>query len=339
MDDRSASPAVTFDVPWTDSPLFEELLARAALSAGDEQLVRRFAADGVVVIDPALEDSLLDEIESELEQRHPALQRRGVGRVQDAWLDCPAVKRLATSESVLDVLHLLYQRAPIPFQTLNFEVGTQQRTHSDTIHFQTFPPNWMAGVWVALEDATERNGQLHYVPGSHRVAPLIDPTPLDTGEDDRTPYARYEDYVDMTIDGLGLQRVGIDVPRGHAVIWSANVMHGGSGIKDPSSTRRSQVTHYYFPGATYYTPINSDVFAGLIDFRCDELRDIRTGTPIPHVHRGRPFSPPTARPVRPGTNQASRRARAARLAEDYLLPPAAARRLRDGVRKRRAPRG
>ena len=33
--------------------------------------------------------------------------------------------------------------------------------------------------------------------------------------------------------------------RGQALIWAANLLHGGDPIGDPQSTRYSQVTHHY----------------------------------------------------------------------------------------------
>ena len=63
-----------------------------------------------------------------------------------------------------------YGREPLPFQTLNFRVGTQQEPHSDAFHFNSDPPGFMCGVWVALEDIDEASGPLVYFPGSQSPA-------------------------------------------------------------------------------------------------------------------------------------------------------------------------
>jgi hypothetical protein len=42
--------------------------------------------------------------------------------------------------------------------------------------------------------------------------------------------------------------------KGQALIWAANLLHGGSVQHDPARTRWSQVTHYYFRDCIYYTP-------------------------------------------------------------------------------------
>jgi ectoine hydroxylase-related dioxygenase (phytanoyl-CoA dioxygenase family) len=55
------------------------------------------------------------------------------------------------------------------FQSINFLTGSEQRTHSDSIHMSTFPLGGMAAAWVALEDITPGNRPLHYYPGSHKL--------------------------------------------------------------------------------------------------------------------------------------------------------------------------
>src|SRR5438034_1292433 len=47
-------------------------------------------------------------------------------RVQDAWRISEQVRQVARSPKVLELLEDLYGRRPLPFQTLNFHVGTQQ---------------------------------------------------------------------------------------------------------------------------------------------------------------------------------------------------------------------
>jgi hypothetical protein len=78
-------------------------------------------------------------------------------RIQDAWQTVPEVKRLATNPEILRLLADLYGRRAIPFQALNFPVGTQQHFHTDSVHFSCCPERFMAGVWVALEDIDSTN--------------------------------------------------------------------------------------------------------------------------------------------------------------------------------------
>lgn len=176
-------------------------------------------------------------------------------RIQDAWKFVREAHTLATHANVLSALEQLYGRRPLPFQTLNFPVGTQQRTHSDTIHFNSLPSGFMAGVWVALEDIDDNNGPLEYYPGSHLAAEV---TMQDAGlEAGYQNYPAYEDFIARHVHNLGIAPAYGLMPEGHALIWHANLLHGGSQQKDPTRTRHSQVTHYFFEGCQYYTPMHS----------------------------------------------------------------------------------
>ena len=43
-----------------------------------------------------------------------------------------------------------------------------------------------------------------------------------------------------------------------AIVWAANLLHGGAHQNDRDRTRFSQVTHYFFEGCRYYTPMASE---------------------------------------------------------------------------------
>ena len=156
---------------------------------------------------------------------------------------------------ILDLLRELYGREPLPFQTLNFRVGTQQEPHSDAFHFNSDPPGFMCGVWVALEDIDEASGPLIYFPGSHRLPEV---TTADVGMAPSEEEAgKYASYIGEQISRNGFEpRVGL-LKKGQALLWSSNLLHGGSPMQDPQSTRKSQVTHYYFEGCRYWTPMLS----------------------------------------------------------------------------------
>src|SRR6202012_4631720 len=72
--------------------------------------------------------------------------------------------------------------------------------------------------------------------------------------------------------------------KGDALIWAANLLHGGGKHTEKSRTRWSQVTHYYFEDCAYYTPMRSDPFYGLIDFR--RIRNICDGSIVENKYLG-----------------------------------------------------
>jgi ectoine hydroxylase-related dioxygenase (phytanoyl-CoA dioxygenase family) len=164
---------------------------------------------------------------------------------------------------VLGTLKTLYQREPRPFQTLNFKVGTQQRPHSDAVHFNTEPAGYMCGVWVAMEDIGDDSGPLVYYPGSHKLpyaSPQevgIDVAPGQAAVSHEEYQARYEPYIEQLIERQGLEPHYATLRKGEAMVWAANLLHGGSPVRVPGRTRRSQVTHYTFEGARLWTPLLS----------------------------------------------------------------------------------
>ena len=58
----------------------------------------------------------------------------------------------------------------------------------------------------------------------------------------------FEELWDALIRAGGLEPTYFHAKKGQALIWAANLLHGGSHQTDPTLTRWSQVTHYYFEG-------------------------------------------------------------------------------------------
>jgi hypothetical protein len=271
-------------IPWTESPFFEKLLASASLNSEEKALAQFFAENGYVKIDPEIPFEIIDMVVADLENKYvPGTPLYyAPGRIQDAWRFSDAVRKIAVWPKILDILELLYQRKSIPFQTLNFDRGTQQRTHSDTIHFQSVPRNFMCGVWVALEDIDAENGPLHYYPKSHRL-PVYDMDSFGLPAE-YSFYGKYENIIESMFTLGNFEKQEIRVKKGQAFIWAANLFHGGSKVINSERTRHSQVTHYFFSNCMYYTPIKSETFRNKTFFRY-HLQDIRTNKIVPHYYK------------------------------------------------------
>jgi hypothetical protein len=67
------------------------------------------------------------------------------------------------------------------------------------------------------------------------------------------PY--YEPFVAKMISRHDLEPSYAMIRKGQALIWAANLLHAGSFQKDKTRTRHSQVTHYFFEGCKYHTPL------------------------------------------------------------------------------------
>jgi hypothetical protein len=278
-------------VPDVESPLFDRLFAQKNATPETLDVARRLRRDGFAVIDfPDPEfDQLANRIINTLNGKYDwDGWRNGRApnlRVQDAWNTLPEVKKIACNPALLKLLSDLYGRRAFPFQTLNFPVGTQQHFHTDSVHFSSYPERFMAGVWVALEDIDSDNGPLVYYPGSHAL-PLFTNEHIGINPDTQGPnpyshYPAYERAWESLVEVLDLKPLEFHAKKGQALIWAANLLHGGAAQKDLKRTRWSQVTHYYFEGCTYYTPLGSEPFLGAIHFR--NITDITTGKPVPNA--------------------------------------------------------
>lgn len=222
--------------------------------------IDRFQRDGLLILDIELAETLVDKAVEGVSElltysRSDVTFHSHGARIQDAWRFIPHVRQIALDERVVRALRDLFGRRPLPFQTLNFSIGTEQKAHSDTIHFNSRPRGYMAGVWVALEDVDVENGALIYYPGSH-LLPQI--TMRDIGlPPDQNYYHEYENHIAALIAKQHLTPSHGVMKKGQILVWHANLLHGGGPHLDKSRTRYSQVTHYFFEGCEYYTPMLS----------------------------------------------------------------------------------
>tara|TARA_B100001094_G_scaffold333231_1_gene409674 strand:+ start:3132 stop:3815 length:684 start_codon:yes stop_codon:yes gene_type:complete len=209
-----------------------------------------FENNGYLIFDTKIDESLLNSVKD-------TVINPNEDRVQDAWQENSYVKEIALHTNIINKIYEVYDNKPLPFQTLNFMKGTQQKAHSDTIHFNSSPANNMCGVWVALEDIDNDNGPLFYYPGSHKDATYsmqdFNLEPISEN------YKEYEKRLSEQIIKKGYVKRYGTFKKGYGIIWAANLLHGGEPVKDNRRTRYSQVTHYFFESDLYYTPMLSSV--------------------------------------------------------------------------------
>lgn len=259
-------------VPLIDSDFFE-IYAEAGRFGPYKHVATELNRRGFAVVELGRERilELSQQIRADLHDVFDLEQWKTEGagqRLQDGWKQSAAVAELALLPKVMDILRVCWGRKPFAFQTLNFPVGTAQHFHSDSVHFSSEPQGFMCGVWVALEDIHQDSGPLEYYPWSHRLPYL---QAKDVG------YQQREGTVpDQTIfheawtTALTESQLNAEqfLPQvGQALIWTANLIHGGAAVHDASKTRWSQVSHYYFDDCRYYTPMLSDWPKGSISWR------------------------------------------------------------------------
>lgn len=265
-------------IPLIESPLFGALKAELRLTTEEDRIANDLHEKGYAIFD--FPDSNLKErigrIQTNLGPRFginfadpDSDKTQGLRRVQDAWQFDEDVRAIAANNAVLDLVSKLYGRRAFPFQTLNFPVGTQQEAHSDSVHFSSLPERFMCGVWLAMEDIGADAGPLFYYPASHKW-PIMTNAVVGRrgyGSDLASAQDPFGPAWQAMREAYGAQEEQFLPRKGQALIWCANLLHGGSRQNNATLTRWSQVTHYYFEDCIYYTPAYSDEALGKLDLR------------------------------------------------------------------------
>ena len=215
-----------------------------------KEQVSSFSNNGYAIIKSFFSEAHVDEINDEVDRmlKSGEASFRYQNKIMFAIHKSDLIKNMGADKDLLTVLNHLQKENTTLFQSINFKTGSNQRTHSDAIHMSTFPRGKMIAVWVALEDMSTENGPLHYYPGSHKLPYVMNDDFGNVG--DRfwlgpKDYSDYEDKIQEIIDKRGLEKKVFVASKGDVLIWHANILHGGERVKDPESTRKSVVFHYY----------------------------------------------------------------------------------------------
>ena len=145
---------------------------------------------------------------------------------------------------VLRFLTLIYDRPPVAFQTMTMRKGSEETLHIDTGPLTLTEPMTMAASWLALEDVRPGSGELEFVPGSHSVPEYLHPSMSKGHNNDMTAYSEVLEQMKADCVNRGFNTERFAAKKGDILIWHADLLHGGAKIEDPSSTRKSLVTHF-----------------------------------------------------------------------------------------------
>jgi ectoine hydroxylase-related dioxygenase (phytanoyl-CoA dioxygenase family) len=168
------------------------------------------------------------------------------------------IKEKGNNVRLKKILSLLINTEPVLFQSINFLKGSEQRTHSDSIHMTTYPLGKLIAVWVALEDITSENGPLHYYPKSHLLSYYLNSDYDNEGNKwliGNKSYSAYEEMIQDKISQSHIKKQLFLANKGDILIWHANLFHGGETQTDKSKTRKIMVFHYFGKDAICYHEI------------------------------------------------------------------------------------
>lgn len=242
--------------PWLDQDnALDQLRTHptfATFSPDIQRELERFVTDGYMILRGFFPKGDIqaanEEIEGLLSDKKVGFHYTG-RKILQSYKVAPTInKRFFRRPELLDLLSFIMGKQVIPFQTINFIQGSEQRAHSDSIHMTTHPLGYLIACWVALEPIHSGNGPLIYYPGSHRL-PYVLSADYQSGNTAFTIGAnsnkQYEDAIEKLIEQEELKPEIFTADPGDMLIWHANLLHGGSGITKGGVTRKSLVAHYY----------------------------------------------------------------------------------------------
>jgi ectoine hydroxylase-related dioxygenase (phytanoyl-CoA dioxygenase family) len=257
-----------YNTPWIESPFFYQILKKKNISNFLKKLAINFHEEGYVIVNLKLPDKFINKILSDVDsklnkgqvKKNPSIYHYNESpRIVEAWKFSSEIANLAYNKKLINLLKFFYEKKPLPISTINFIKGTEQPMHSDYMHFASTPEKFLAGAWIALEKTNRFNGPLSVVPKSHKL-PITDFNMLNCKKPESISsleknYRIYENFVKKIIIANKLKVKQIHIPKGFAIIWAANLLHGGTKMLNRKLTRKSQVIHYHFSGCKrYYNP-------------------------------------------------------------------------------------
>ena len=248
----------------TEPPLLAQRLAATPafgeLPAGAQASLRGFEEQGFAIMPGFFEAAAVEALNAELDALVAAgkLTFKYRNKLMFAFRQSARVSQAAHDPRLLALLKALLGHEARLFQSINFLTGSEQHTHSDSIHMSTYPLGGLIAAWVALEDITPENGPLHYYPGSHKLPYYLNADYDNEGScwliGDKD-YSAYEAFIGQRVRELGLQKEVFLAKKGDVFIWHANLLHGGEPHPNKALTRRSMVLHYFSPDHICYHEI------------------------------------------------------------------------------------
>lgn len=264
---KDFATANTREKPWLDAPdALQKMEAHpdfATFTPEIQQQLRQYITDGYMVLPGFISLETVENMNREVEQLLASKKanfnytgRKIINLYENSEL---ANRAFFRNDNLLRIFSFIFQKEIVPFHSINFLYGSEQKAHSDSIHMMTEPKGYLGAAWFALEPCTSENGPVFYYPGSHRLDYLTTEhynsgnTWLTVGQDSN---ARYEAALAKVLEKQSFEKRYFLANPGDLLIWHANLIHGGSAIKQPGATRKSMVCHYFCEDVICYHEIS-----------------------------------------------------------------------------------
>jgi len=252
--DKSLIPKSDNILTVENTQLFKELKEDA------QQSVTNFNKQGYAILNTYLSNETVDAVNSEIDNllKKETVDFKYRNKIMFAIHKSELLRNIGEDPKLIELLSALTHDEMKLFQSINFLTGSEQKTHSDSIHMTTFPLGGLLGVWIALEDIELDNGPLHYYPGSHTLPYYLNSDYENNGNffliGDKD-YTEYEKMLATKIEELNIKKSVFTAKKGDLLIWHANLLHGGEPHTNKDKTRKSMVFHYFAVNRVCYHEI------------------------------------------------------------------------------------
>ena len=222
--------------------IVDALFAPAEIEA-IEAFFEQYKTNGQAVYDDGLKIDEIDPTQLQVRAMHPHRYSE-------------QVKRWALHPRVMEVLAVLLSRPALMVQTMYYfkPPGAKgQGMHQDNFYLAAAPATCIA-AWTAIDAATEDNGCLYVVPGSHR-------------HDIHCPKAKagktWNNYGDSHINPFpkDVKPIRVEVPRGATMFFGGQLIHGSGPNRTTDRSRRTFIGHYVDEATTslsrFYHPVHN----------------------------------------------------------------------------------
>ncbi len=196
-----------------------------------QQNLLNFENEGYAILKNFLDENTVNKINDEIDflSNERKIKQNAKQKIMFAIHKSDYLKSIGQNKSLPELLSSRMYEGVKLFQSINFIMGSQQNTHSDSIHMTTFPLGGLMGFWIALEDIDADNGPLHYYPQSHKLPYYLNSDYDNEGNTfligDKN-YSEYEKMIEQKIQVYEMKKLVFTAKKGDAIIWHVNLFHG-----------------------------------------------------------------------------------------------------------------
>jgi ectoine hydroxylase-related dioxygenase (phytanoyl-CoA dioxygenase family) len=255
--------------PWLDLPdahaRVDARLREGDITEQEASWCRKWIDDGYLILEGFFTDQLLDATWAAYENaiatgiitppKEPLFEGDTLpGRTLNPHFQSDEIRKMLFDKKMSELVSLLLGVKAAPFQTIMGHKSSEQLQHSDSIHMSTYPTGYLAANWIAFEDIHADSGPLVFHPRSHKLPYLMS---QEIGLPFGSGYAAYSTIYEPTIQQViadhSLEAHYFLPKKGDVLLWHANLLHGGSKLRDPAqASRKALVCHFFAEGCFCY---------------------------------------------------------------------------------------